>query len=508
MTTGAPPNDFRGRFSTDPERLRSHGSAAGPFHVPPRAVATPADEEDLRALVRWAGEADRSLVPRGAATGMPGGNVGGDVAVDLSTPFRWIGPVDRDRRLVRVGSGAVAADVNRRARSENLFLPALPSSADRCTVGGMVSTNAAGARSFAYGAIHRWVHALTLVLADGRLVELTPGAPAPDPLPELLDDLRPRRATLERHWPRVAKNSSGYALDRFLSSGDAVQLLVGSEGTLGLVTGAVLRLAPEPESRGLILLPVREPDVLPELVGVAEDLGAAACEFFGRRFVEIAELDRNPRVAPVADDAYALAMVELDGAPERVAEGLRRLRTFAGSSPTVEARAPDERSSLWDLRHAASPRIARAARRGLVSMQFIEDSVVPRERLPDYLVRLEGILRDAGTDAVIFGHAGDGNVHVNPLVDVRRPEWRARVREILDRTAELVADLGGTLSGEHGDGRVRAPYLSRIWSRAAVRAFREVKERLDPRGLLNPGVILPRPGQDPLEGLGEGLEIP
>ncbi|MDX1567487.1 MAG: FAD-linked oxidase C-terminal domain-containing protein, partial [Longimicrobiales bacterium] len=126
---------------------------------------------------------------------------------------------------------------------------------------------------------------------------------------------------------------------------------------------------------------------------------------------------------------------------------------------------------------------------------------VPPSRLPDYLAGLGDILAEARTDAVVFGHAGDGNVHVNPLVDVEEPGWRERVSGILDRTVDLVAHLGGTLAGEHGDGRVRAPYLDRIWSEEAVRSFRAVKDALDPDNLLNPGVVLPVEGREPLSTL-------
>jgi FAD/FMN-containing dehydrogenase len=135
-------------------------------------------------------------------------------------------------------------------------------------------------------------------------------------------------------------------------------------------------------------------------------------------------------------------------------------------------------------------------------MQFIEDSVVPTERFIDYLRSLEDILTEERTKAVIFGHAGDASAHVNPLVDVRAPEWRGRVRRILEATTTLVAGLGGTLSGEHGDGRIRAPFLDRVWGPALAGAFREVKRTLDPQGVFNPGVIVPLRGQDTLEGLG------
>ncbi|MFP3948994.1 MAG: FAD-binding oxidoreductase, partial [Longimicrobiales bacterium] len=285
--------------------------------------------------------------------------------------------------------------------------------------------------------------------------------------------------------------------------GDAVQLLVGSEGTLGLITAATLDLAPLPESRVLLLTAAREPRHLLTLVERARELEASACEFFGRRFVELARLEDDPRVGPMARDAYALVLVELDGPSSAVDDALASMQQTVrelGRTGHV-ARTRTQREELWGIRHAASPVISRVAEEGRVSMQFIEDSVVPPVRLPDYLGGLDEILAEVGTDAVVFGHAGDGNVHVNPLVDVEDPEWRERVGQILERTVDLVARLGGTLAGEHGDGRVRAPFLDRIWSEEAVRCFRTVKETLDPDCLLNPGVILPVEGQASLSAL-------
>ncbi|HKJ01637.1 MAG TPA: FAD-linked oxidase C-terminal domain-containing protein, partial [Longimicrobiales bacterium] len=164
-------------------------------------------------------------------------------------------------------------------------------------------------------------------------------------------------------------------------------------------------------------------------------------------------------------------------------------------------RSQEERAWLWAIRHSASPVVAAQASRGLVSMQFVEDSVVRDGRLPSYLSGIEEILKEEQTDAVVFGHAGDGNVHVNPLVDVTRHDWRDTVRRILHGTVELVADLGGTLSGEHGDGRLRGAFHPRIFGEPVADAFRRVKSTLDPAGILNPGVIVPLPGQDPLDGI-------
>ena len=499
----APPPDFDGAFLTGNERTEPWSRASGPFRMTPAAVARPAHPDDVALLVAWARAEGRPLVPRGAGTGMPGHNVGRGVVLELGEPFATVGPVDREARTVRVGPGAVADDVAAAARRAGLAFPPLPSSSDRCTIGGMVANNAAGARSFLHGSVREWVVELDAVLPDGRTVTLGAGRPLPEPLDGLHLELVGRLGREPAGWPEVRKNASGYALDRFLPSGDGAQLLVGSEGTLGVVTSVLLRLVPEPEERAVVLLGVPTLDDLPAVTSLAAEIGASACEYFGRRILEMAELADDPDVGPLARGADALALVELEGTAAEIEADLPRLRRLADAlgTPTREARAEAERRRLWQLRHRASPTIAAAAERGLVSTQFIEDCVVPPSHLPDFVRGLHEILDDASTDAVVFGHAGDGNLHVNPLLDLESPAWRERVREILEGTVELVAGLGGTLSGEHGDGRVRAPFLERVWGPRLTGAFRRVKECMDPHALMNPGVVVPLPGQEPLDGL-------
>jgi len=479
--------------------------ASGPIRITPAALAEPADPDDLAALVTWAAERSVPLVPRGAGTGMPGGNVGPGVCVDLSA-WRTIADVDPGCRTVRVGPGAVAADVDMAARAHGLRLPALPSSADRCTIGGMVANNAAGPRSFRHGAIRAWVEALDVVLADGSrhtLERSDPGAATPS----AIEDARVAALAVSGAdagcWPDVRKNASGYALDHFLPSGSPVDLIVGSEGTLGLLTSIRLRLLPLPPARGLALLTLPDLAGLSPAVRAADEAGASACEFFARRFLELSGLRDRTDLLPGLASAEALLLVEVEGEPDEVEDRLAVVRGFAAAleAPFVEARDAEERSRWWALRHAASPMVAAAAADGRVSMQFVEDSVVRPDHLGAYVGGMEALLTLEETDAVMFGHAGDGNVHLNPLMDVRRPDWRARARRILEGTVELVAELHGTLSGEHGDGRIRAPFQDRIFGPSFARAFRAVKEALDPRAILNPGVLVAEPGQDPLAGL-------
>jgi FAD/FMN-containing dehydrogenase len=434
---------------------------------------------------------------------MPGGNVGTGLVVDLASEFSSIGPVDPRRRVVEVGPGAVASRVAVEAAKHGLFLPPLPSSADRCTIGGMAANNAAGARSFRFGSTGEWVEELEVVLADGRVVRLTgeegTGMILDSPPPPSWSPETP----LPRPWPAVRKNSSGYDLPG-VRQGDLRRLFVGSEGTLGVITSVVLRLEALPTSAGVGLLGLDSVERLPEAAATALTHGLWACEFFSRSFLDLAGLEADPDFGPLVAGMEAVLLVESGGSPRAVKEGLAAMGAWAAPQglPWTWSDEPGRAKTLWSLRHAASPVIQARAGQGLVSTQFIEDSVVPVARLPRYLARLEGILEDAGFQAVMFGHAGDGNVHVNPLIDRSRPGWRDRARVVLERTAELVRDLGGTLAGEHGDGRIRAPHLATIWGVDMVRAFEDTKAAMDPSGILNPGVVLPLPGQDPLAGMG------
>jgi len=477
------------------------------------AVARPADAREVAALLVWAGEEGVSVTPRGGATAMPGGNVGRGVILDLmSSPFQRISPPEVESRTIRVGPGAVAATVEMEARKAGFTLPPLPSSASRCTIGGMVGTNAAGARSFRHGAVRDWVRELEVALPDGtvRRVGGDPGGvgraeACGEVIPGL--SLLPLEASgVPEGWPRVVKNSSGYALDRYLAGGGLIHLLVGSEGTLGVVTEVTLRLAPAPQASGVLLLPLPSLEFVAPGVELARRLDATACEFLGRRLLEMAGPGISELLPPSRPPPEALLLLEFQGEVEVVEAAIQEAEGELGRggiTPLV-ARSPANQAALWGIRHRASPAIQAAVARGLRSTQVIEDSVVPPKSLPAYLRGVEEILGGRGVDHVIFGHAGDGNLHVNPLFDPSTPGIRDAVAEILGDTAALVAELGGTLAGEHGDGRVRAPLLETIWAAPLVEAFRAVKEHFDPAAVLNPGVILPLPGQDPLEGLWGG----
>jgi FAD/FMN-containing dehydrogenase len=499
------PAGFEGTWALGEDARQRASRISGPFEGAPAAWAAPTGLDDLLRLVAHAVREGLPLVPRGAGTGMPGGNLGPGIVVSLAEGFNDLGPieVDADPRTgprIEVGAGVVLDRVQRAAAREGLRFPPLPSSARWATAGGLVSANGAGARSFGRGAAVDWLEAVEAVTALGQPLRLGPDEPFP---PEIADHLPDADRV---RWPAVRKNSSGYALDRWQASANPARLLAGSEGTLALLTRVTLRLEREPPCRGVRLIPVADGAGAAELAMAARELEAVACEFLGHRLLDMAGLRSDPELGPLARHAHALFLLEFEGESSAQVEAALHAAGQVGrrlGGPGIAATDAARRAALWELRHRASPLISDQAGTGRISTQFIEDSVVPPARLGDYLVGLDRILADAGQgmDAVVFGHAGDGNVHVNPLVPTGDPDWRGRVQAVLDEVVSLVADLGGTLSGEHGDGRLRAPYLERIWGAEAVRAFRQVKTAFDPDNRLNPGVILPLPGQDPLENL-------
>jgi len=293
----------------------------------------------------------------------------------------------------------------------------------------------------------------------------------------------------------VRKESSGYGMAPFVRSGDLIDLLVGSEGTLALFVGVELRLAPAPLATSTVFATFDSLERAVDASRRAREGRASACEMLDRTFLEVAGTE-SPVPIPMGSEIALLVEMEADDAlrANSAALAMRRAMTAAGATSVILGVEPEVERRLWSLRHAASPALARVSPE-LKSMQIVEDGAVPPAALPDYVRGVRTILERHATRGVIFGHAGDGNVHVNPLIDVGKPGWRQRVDAIIEETTALVAALGGTLSGEHGDGRLRAPLLPRVWSKAAMARFASLKLALDPEGVFNPGVKIAADGQ-------------
>jgi FAD/FMN-containing dehydrogenase len=498
--TERPGSDFRGAFRDDLAARAVYAEAAGIARVVPRAVAVPVDAADVIALVRWAQAGGAALVPRGSGSSMPSGAIGAGVIVDLSR-LDAIGSPDVAARRVTVGPGAIRNRVDASARSVGLRFPVDPSSGAFCSLGGMVSTNAAGARTLRYGSTRRWVTALDCIFADGSRATVRRGDPPPrlSVVDRFLTDVAPAiRSARQLSGRSLRKNSSGYALLEYAEHGELIDLLVGSEGTLALIVGIELELAPLPGATASLLASYASLDDAVVGADEARRGNASACELLDRTFLDVAAKGA-PLPVPAGTDAVLLIELEADDAigAEVIARDLATTLERAGASRVTLGLDHEEEERLWELRHAASPILSRLDP-SLKSMQFIEDGVVPPERLADYVRGVRSALAAHDVPGVIFGHAGDAHVHVNPLIDVRRDGWRDRVAGVLDDVVELTARLGGSLSGEHGDGALRAPLLVRTTSAEVLELARRVKHAFDPANVLNPGVKVSLPAQQPL----------
>ena len=496
---------FRGYFREDELARAVYSEAAGIGRAIPAAVAVPVDAEDVVVLVKWAAETGTSLIPRGSGSSMSGGAIGTGVVVDLSR-INHLARIDERDRTVWAEAGVLWSTLDVAARRKGLRFPVDPSSGDFCTLGGMVATNASGPHSLRYGATRAWVNAIDCVFSDGDRAIITRGEPAPkriEAIGRFLRDVHGEIVASDKRRPirhvGVRKESSGYAIHDYSTKADLVDLLVGSEGTLAIMIGIQLTLSLLPAATSSLLGSFPSLEEATAAATKAVEAGASACELLDRTFLAYAATGRSAdekfRQRMEGTAAILLAEVEAENADAAAAGAQRLAKAFSdsGARDVDVALTSEAEHDLWELRHAASPILS--ALEHSTSMQFIEDSAVPLPNLPDYVQGVRKALAEREVSGVIFGHAGDAHVHVNPLIDVRQPDWRAKVAGLLEDVVKLTSRLGGTLTAEHGDGRIRTPLLDRVWHKDAIRAFALVKKAFDPTNIFNPGVKVPLPEQ-------------
>jgi FAD/FMN-containing dehydrogenase len=488
----------------------AYSEAAGIYRIIPAGVAQPASIAELQALVAWASERGAALVARGAGSGIPGNAVGPGIIVDLRERMPRILEVDPISATAVTSANITQTDLNKIAHTHGLRLPPDPSSSSWATLGGMVATNAAGARTVRYGPVRPWVMGMEVVTGDGEVDWLSRGdsaaslvrkgvrAPGPPTAinrfhSKVAADIRAKAQLIQARFPRVRKNTAGYALDHWLRSGDDLDLLIGAEGTLGFVTAIRWRLAPIPAARTGLRVALPSLDDLEAAVLGLVALEPSAVELLDRTFLELIALaGRGPDRPDLPKGTEAVLLVEFErDSPDQargvVGDAVRAMRGVAIDIAT--ALTADEEHRLWSLRHAASPILANlpADRR---SLQVIEDGCVPLARLGEYVRIIRQAAGREGITVVIFGHAGDGNIHVNALAELARPDWPDRLRRLYDEVNAAAIGLGGTPSGEHGDGRLRAPLLEALYGVEIMDLFRRLKTAFDPDGIFNPGVKL------------------
>ncbi len=402
---------------------------------------------------------------------------------------------------VTVQPGLVLNALNTELGKSGMFFPVDPASAAECTLGGMIGTNAAGAHGVRYGATKDHVQSLTIVLANGEQVTL-PHSRAKNSDSSFFSNiartltplLREHAATIREHFPPVLKNSSGYNLKDAVAHQDVdfLKLIIGSEGTLAIVVEATLATATLPLHRQGALIYLRSYDQATDATLQALDLGPSAVEILDHTYVALAKGFKPETDRLILNEATALLYVEFEGpSAKEIHQSILNLnRVVAPIRPLkfLPLSTEQELQTLWELRERASQVINSGTSTNKSS--FIEDVAVPPARLPEYIIGLGDILKKYEIGFSLYGHAGTGNIHCATFVDLTDLRHYRVIDTIALEVYDLAISLGGTLSGEHGDGFVRTPFLQRLYGPEVYEIFRSVKRTFDPNNILNPGKII------------------
>ena len=496
---------LEGEVRCDDVFVQMYASDASIYEVRPLGVVRPRGVPDVVACVRYAAENNIPLHARGAGTGVAGESLGPGLILDFSYHMRRV--LEIGEESVRLQPGVVLAQLNRQlAPLGRLFGPD-PATRSVTSMGSVLAIDAAGSHWPQYGSPRGRVVSMQVVLADGQVIE---AAPTPISAPEASGPAD-RRAVLagqlagliERHAPLIQAcrpktlvNRAGYGVYDVLSDGqlDLAKLLVGSEGTLALITEATVRTDRRPKHRGVALLFFDRLEAAAHASLAVSELGVGACDLLDRRLLTIArEMDvRFDLLIP--RDAEAMLLVERHADdPEALRDGLhdlvhrvqRQRRLAFDSRMTLET---EERNLYWRLTRRIVPTLYRL-KGSARALPFVEDMVIPPQAMPDFLVQLQNVLKTHQVTATLFAHAGHGQLHLRPFLDLGNPDDIRKMQDLATDLYQRLLEVGGSISGEHGEGLSRT-WFARQQHGALYEVFREVKRIFDPQNILNPGKVV------------------
>jgi glycolate oxidase len=434
--------------SVDLDKYASDGTK---LQYIPDIVVIPKNNEEISRIMILANEMCIPVIPRGGGSGMTGGAlaVQGGIVLSLER-FDRILSIDQENLIAKVEPGVITADLQKEVEALDLFYPPDPASADVSTLGGNVAECAGGLRGLKYGVTRDYVLGLTIVLPTGEIIDT---------------------------GVETMKGVAGYDLTR---------LIVGSEGTLAVVTSITVRLIPKPPAKKTMTAFFEDIKDAARTVSniIREKITPSTLEFLDRQCIDSI---RNELGIEIPIGAAAMLLIETDGDEELVAREGKKLKDICLSSGAIRltiAADQEEVERLWEARRQVSPSL-KNIRPGKVS----EDIVVPRSRLVDLVSFLDELKALSGLPIAAFGHAGDGNIHVNILMDPEKPDEVRRAGDAVMGLFKEVIRLGGTITGEHGVGITKAPYLEIEFSKPAIDLMRRIKTAFDPNGVLNPGKI-------------------
>ena len=502
---------LQGEVLCDDLHVQMYSSDASIFEIRPLGVVRPQGPADVVACVQYAADNQIPIHARGAGTGLAGESLGGGLVLDFAHSMRRILEVTPDR--VRVQPGVPLSLLNERLAPLGRCFGPDPANRSVTTVGSAIAVNAAGSHWLKVGSTRQQVERLKVVLANGTEVELGEEElqePTPGEIPtETSQQLAQRVAALVRNHegliaerkPRALVNRSGYQLDDLLSGNRVhlARLLVGAEGTLGLITEATLRVQPLPRHRGVLLLLFDRLELAALAAMEMREWGVSACDLLDRRLLRLAcELDVDYEML-LPQPTEALLLVEKEGnSPQEVRDALVRLAQHMRhrrkwAFDTRMALERDDIEFFCKLPQRVVPSLYRL-KGSTRPLPFVEDIVVPPDELPGFLVQLQNVLKKHQVTASLFGHVGHGQLHIRPFLDLSDPEHIRRMQHLARDLYQEVLEVGGTVSGEHADGLSRTWFLREQYG-ALYPVFVQVKRIFDPQNILNPGKIVDEGGQ-------------
>jgi FAD/FMN-containing dehydrogenase len=486
---------IRGDCFFDEETRERFSTAACWYRIKPFGVVAPRSIEDVVATVQICRENEISITARGGATGLAGQAVGSGIILDFTKYMNQISSVDEHSATVQ--PGIVLNNLSVELQKRNCWFPVDPTSMNLCTLGGMIGTNASGWHGLKYGSTKHHVDSLTAVLADGSVTTFGPPRPSiqPSGLEAKIESLlRPHEIEIRNRFPGTKKNSSGYNLLDATATrpADLRKLVIGSEGTLALVVGATLKTSRMPPSSiGILLyLPTYESTVAATLSGLT--CSPAAIEILDRSYFQLRDTSDSSIAELIVPSAQTMLYFEFElGESITAEEILQQFADAISSVPCIESKileSESHRQTFWKLRESVSRKINLEESYGKSS--FIEDVAVPVEQMGNYLRDLQIILTRFGIEYSLYGHAGVGNIHCGTFVNLENLAHYRLIDELASEVFALAGSLGGTITGEHGDGYVRTPHLERLYGTTIYQLFKGVKEAFDPGYVFNPGKII------------------
>jgi FAD/FMN-containing dehydrogenase/Fe-S oxidoreductase len=467
-----------------PRRRAEYSSDASNYRVPPDVVVFPRHVDEILATLGACRERGVPLTMRGGGTSIAGNALSSGVVLDCSRHLGKVLAVDPDARTATVQPGAILDSITAAGKPHGLRFGPDPSTHARATIGGSIGNNSCGSRALGYGRTSDNVQTLDVVTGAGT--RLTAARAIPGPLREIVDA---RLAMIRTEFGRFTRQVSGYSLEHLLpeNGSDLARFLVGTEGTLAITLGATVRLVAAPKATVLAVLGYADMAAAAAAVPALLPHAPVALEGLDSRLVDVVRTRRGPAAVPHLPRGGGWIFCETTGSS--LAEARDRAVKLIADAGCLDSAIVDgaEAAALWKIREDGAGLGSRTPA-GAPAWPGWEDAAVPPEKLPEYLARFEELMASHGLDGLTYGHFGDGCIHVRidfPLRD------RPRVfREFMEDAAKLVASYGGSMSGEHGDGRARSELLRYMYSAEALETFGLVKRYFDPDGLLNPGVIV------------------